>query len=205
MTEAHQSGESSPLSSICVYCGSGTGHAAAHVNTAEAFGRACAARGLRVVFGGGSIGLMGALAAGARAAGGRVTGVIPRHLHAREVADEGVDELVIVETMHARKQLMAERADGFCALPGGIGTLDETIEILTWKQLGLHAKPVVLLDTDGFWAPLVRLFEHQRSAGFLGETEPRLFQRAASVEAAIDALNRAAARASAAAAGLDRA
>jgi len=204
MTEVHQSGEVSALRSICVYCGSGAGYSPVYRDAADAFGRACAARGIRVVFGGGSIGLMGALATAAREAGGTVTGIIPQHLRERELADEAVDELLVVDTMHARKQRMAERSDGFCVLPGGIGTLDETIEILTWKQLGLHAKPVVLLDTEGFWEPLIRLFDHQRAAGFLGEPEPKLFRRAHTVERALALLEQAASGSVPADAGLDR-
>ncbi|SDF83721.1 hypothetical protein SAMN05216241_103275 [Limimonas halophila] len=196
-------GDASSCSSICVYCGSQAGLAADHLETARALGRACAANGIRVVFGGGSIGLMGALAEASRAAGGAVTGIIPDHLRARELADEAVDDLVVVDSMHERKRLMAERADGFCVLPGGIGTLDETIEILTWKQLGLHTKPVVLLDNGRFWDPLMQLFAHQRAAGFLGETEPNLFQRAGSVDEAMGILTHTP-RATAAT-GLDRA
>lgn len=155
------------LSSLCVYCGSRNGRDPAYVGLARALGTACAERGVTIVFGGGHVGLMGELAGAAMAAGGSTVGIIPEHLQKREVAYAGVSELLVVDSMHTRKRLMAERADAFCVLPGGLGTVDETVEIVTWKQLGLHDKPIVLLDHDGFWQPLLRLFAHQEAAGFV--------------------------------------
>lgn len=155
----------SAVRSLCVYCGSSRG-GAAHVELARALGAACAGRGIELVFGGGAVGLMGVLADAALAAGGRVVGVIPDFLERPELAHPGVSEMIVVDSMHARKLRMFERADAFAALPGGIGTLDETVEIVTWKLLGLHDKPVVLVDHDGFWRPFEALIEHMVGAGF---------------------------------------
>ncbi len=163
------------LSSLCVYCGSSAGVDAAHRDAAARLGRLMAERGVRLVFGGGRVGLMGILADAALAAGGSVTGVIPRHLEAREVEHTGVGELVVVDGMHARKQRMFELADAFAALPGGLGTLDETIEIVTWRQLGLHDKPLVLIDNAGYWAPLLALIDHVIAAGFAPPEARRLY------------------------------
>lgn len=176
------------ITSLCVYCGSATGRDPACAATAQALGRRCAEAGVTVVFGGGRIGLMGVLADAALAAGGRVVGVIPEHLHAREVGYDAVSELVVVESMHARKALMAERADAFCVLPGGIGTLDELVEIVTWRQLGLHDKPVVLLDQDGYWQPLLDLLRHQQAAGFLRGGYEDLFAVAGSLDEVFQAI-----------------
>ena len=156
----------SEVGSLCVYCGSSMGRHAAHAELARGLGAACAGRGIELVFGGGAIGLMGVLADAALAAGGRVVGVIPRFLEVPEIAHPGVSEMIVVDSMHARKQRMFERADAFAALPGGIGTLDETVEIVTWKHLGLHDKPVVLVDHDGYWRPFRALIEHMVGAGF---------------------------------------
>jgi uncharacterized protein (TIGR00730 family) len=138
---------------------------AAHAELARRLGAACARRGIELVFGGGAVGLMGVLADAALAAGGRVVGVIPDFLEQPEIAHPGVSEMIVVDGMHARKLRMFERADAFAALPGGIGTLDETVEIVTWKLLGLHDKPVVLVD-DGYWRPFLALIEHMVGAGF---------------------------------------
>jgi uncharacterized protein (TIGR00730 family) len=140
--------------SICVFCGSSIGVDESYRRAAAELGEAIAARGLRLVYGGGRIGLMGILADAALAAGGEVIGVIPAFLRGLEVAHTSLSELRIVPSMHDRKRTMFELADAFVVLPGGFGTLDETIEIVTWKQLGLHEKPVVLVDVRGFWRPL---------------------------------------------------
>lgn len=152
---------------ICVYSGSSLGTAPAYAEAARTFGRSCARRGLGVVYGGGSTGLMGELADAALVAEGEVIGVIPQALLERELAHRHVTTLITVDSMHDRKRRMADLADGFAALPGGIGTLEELVEILTWRQLGLHTKPVGLLDVAGFYAPLVALLDHQRAEGFL--------------------------------------
>jgi len=154
-----------------VFCGASSGRSPAYADAARAFGAAAAARGVGVVYGGGRVGLMGALADGALGAGGEVIGVIPQLLVDRELAHGGLSELHVVDSLHERKALMAELADGFAALPGGFGTLDELLEQLTWSQLGLHAKPVGLLDVDGFWRPLIALARHATDEGFVREAD----------------------------------
>jgi uncharacterized protein (TIGR00730 family) len=153
--------------SVCVFCGSSPGAHPDYEAAARDLGAALARAGERVVYGGASVGLMGALADAALAAGGEVIGVIPRALIEREIGHPGLTELRIVESMHERKALMADLADGFVALPGGVGTLEELFEVWTWAQLGLHGKPCALLDTDGFYAPLVAFLDHQVDAGFV--------------------------------------
>jgi uncharacterized protein (TIGR00730 family) len=151
---------------LCVFCGGAERVDAQFRDAARELGTGLAAAGIETVFGGGRVGLMGVLADAAVAAGGRVTGIIPARLRDAELAHTGITELVIVDTMHARKALMAERADAFAILPGGIGTLDETFEILSWKQLALHDKPIFLVDVDGYWSYLRRLLDHIVESGF---------------------------------------
>ncbi|HET9983911.1 MAG TPA: TIGR00730 family Rossman fold protein [Longimicrobiales bacterium] len=148
------------MKSLCVFCGSSPGRVPAYADAAREVGRLLAAAGIELVFGGGSVGLMGILADATLEAGGRAVGIIPRHLWDREVGHGGLSELHIVESMHERKALMAELSDGFLALPGGIGTLEEFFEVWTWGQLGLHAKPYGLLDVHGYFRPLVRFLDH---------------------------------------------
>lgn len=157
----------SPVRRLCVFCGSSTGRHPEYRRLADQLGRTLAARGVGVVFGGGRVGLMGALADGALAAGGEVIGVIPQGLMDREIGHRGLTDLRIVGSMHERKALMAELADGFIALPGGIGTLEELFEVWTWAQLGLHAKPCGLLDVAGFYRPLVEFLDHLVENGFV--------------------------------------
>ncbi len=152
---------------ICVFCGSSSGRASAYAAAARELGALLARRGFGLVYGGGNVGLMGVVADAALAGGGEVVGVIPRALVDRELAHARLTELVVVDTMHERKRRMHDLADGFIALPGGFGTLDELFEALTWAQLGMHEKPVGLLDVDDFWRPLRALVEHQLAAGFL--------------------------------------
>ena len=178
------------LRTLCVYCGSSAGAGQGYTTLAESLGRRCAEQGVRLIYGGGEVGLMGVLADAALAGGGEVVGIIPEHLVRREVGHETVTDYVVVDSMHARKQAMFERADAFCVLPGGIGTLDETIEILTWKQLGLHDKPVVLLDHDGFWQPLLQLFAHQQAAGFLRPDNALLFDVVPDADGLFEAIAR---------------
>jgi uncharacterized protein (TIGR00730 family) len=159
---------------VCVFCGSSTGNDARHAGAAAALGRLLAARGLGLVFGGGSVGLMGVLADHVLAEGGSVTGVIPHGLAARELAHRGVADMRVVPTMHARKALMAGLADGFVALPGGMGTFDELFEIVTWGQLGIHRKPIGVLNVAGYYDPLVALLEHAVAGGFVGDGGRRL-------------------------------
>ena len=152
---------------VCVFCGSSQGRDPRHAEQARAFARELVSRGLGVVFGGGSVGLMGVLADEVLAGRGALTGVIPHGLAARELAHRGVADMRVVPTMHARKALMAELADGFAALPGGIGTLEELFEIVTWGQLGIHRKPVGVLNVAGYYDPLVALLEHAVASGYL--------------------------------------
>jgi uncharacterized protein (TIGR00730 family) len=153
---------------VCVYAGSAPGANPDYAEVSRAAVAEIVRRGGDVVYGGGSLGLMGVLADTALQSGGEVTGVIPRFLDDREVGHHGVTDLRVVETMHERKMLMADLADGFLALPGGIGTLEEVVEMLSWSQLGLHRKPIGLLDVDGFWAPLVTLLDHMTAEQFVG-------------------------------------
>ena len=180
------------ITSLAVFCGSRNGDAQTHHALAHTLGGALATRGIRLVYGGGRIGLMGVVADAALAAGGEVIGVIPGHLHRLEVTHEGLSELITVASMHERKQRMFELADGFAVLPGGLGTLDETIEIMTWKLLDLHDKPLVLLDNEGYWAPLLDLIEHTMSAGFTGEEARALYQVAGDLDGLFAALSAAA-------------
>src|SRR5262245_57826492 len=152
---------------ICVYSGSSFGASADYSAAAAAFGAACARRGLGIVYGGGSVGLMGVLADAALSAGGEVIGVIPRTMIAEERAHRGLTELIAVESMHERKHRMAELSNAFAVLPGGIGTLEEVIEVFTWLQLGLHLKPVGLLNIAGFYQPLLQLLAHMRDEQFI--------------------------------------
>jgi hypothetical protein len=156
-----------PLRALCVFCGASSGNRPEYAAAAEALGRTLAERGIELVFGGGGIGMMGTLARAALAAGGKVTGVIPEALQKRELALPGMSELHVVGSMHERKALMAERSDGFVALPGGFGTLEEFFEVLTWAQLGFHAKPVALLDVEGFYAPLIAALAHMEREGYI--------------------------------------
>ena len=152
---------------VAVFLGSSAGRQPEYVLAAADFGRRLARAGVGIVYGGASVGMMGALADAALAEGGEVIGVIPGGLFAAEVAHPGLTRLEVVGTMHERKALMAGLADGFAALPGGLGTLDELFEILTWQQIGLHAKPVALVDIGGFWNPLTRLLDSLTEAGFV--------------------------------------
>jgi uncharacterized protein (TIGR00730 family) len=161
------------LSAVCVYCGSSMGEDARHAETAAALGRALARAGLGLVYGGGAWGLMGVVAQAAKAAGGHVTGVIPDFLFQREGRALVLDEEIVVPDMHTRKRIMFEKADAFVALPGGIGTLEELVEMLTWVQLGRHDKPVLIANIGGFWDPLIDLFEHMSAQGFVRKAHAR--------------------------------
>ena len=157
----------SPVKNICVYCGSSLGADPRFAEAADALGAAMAAAGLGLVFGGGEDGLMGRIAHAVIDNGGRVIGVIPTFLIKREHALKEAQELIVVADMHERKRLMFERADAFIALPGGVGTLEELVEQLTWVQLGRHVKPVVIADIGGFWRPLLSLIAHMHNLGFI--------------------------------------
>jgi uncharacterized protein (TIGR00730 family) len=157
----------SKINSVCVYCGSGPGTNPAFAVAAHKFGRILAQNKLRLVYGGGSIGLMGALSSGVLDHGGQVTAVIPDFLVTREHMSERAQERIITRDMHERKRLMFENADAFVALPGGVGTLEELVEQLTWAQLGRHKKPILICDIDGFWEPLRKLLDHMRQLEFI--------------------------------------
>ena len=155
------------MNSICVFCGSSSGANGIYEESARATGKALVRAGLRLVYGGGRVGLMGVLADEVLAAGGQVTGVMPRALVEREIAHRGVTDLRVVETMHERKELMADLADAFIALPGGAGTLEEIFEQWTWSQLGIHAKPCGFINVNGYFTPLLVMVEHMVAEGFM--------------------------------------
>ena len=157
----------SKIKTVCVYCGSGPGTNPRFVESAIGLGKVLAENGIRLVYGGGSIGLMGAVATSVLDHGGTVTGIIPDFLTARENALKRVQEMIVTPDMHERKRLMFEHSDAFVALPGGVGTLEELVEQLTWKQLGRHEKPVLLANVDNFWEPLFALLAHMRSTQFI--------------------------------------
>src|ERR1700729_3160337 len=156
---------------LCVFTGSRPGNRPEYAEAARELGTAIARRGMGLVYGGANVGVMREIAEAALAAGGEVIGVIPRALVDREVAHHGLTELRVVDTMHVRKATMSELSDGFVALPGGFGTLDELFEILTWAQLGMHAKPIGLLNVEGFWDPLVELVQHMVTEGFVPDDQ----------------------------------
>jgi len=174
---------------LCVYCGSSDAVADRYQEAASELGARLAAAGIDLVYGGGRVGLMGLLADAALAAGGKVTGVIPRRLVDAEVAHPGVTELLVVDSMHDRKRLMADRADAFAVLPGGIGTLDELFETLSWKQLELHDKPILVVDIGGYWAPLRALLDHIVINRFARERTRQLVRVVASVPMLMAALS----------------
>jgi len=167
------------LRRVCVFCGSKHGVRPEYTEAARATGTALVAAGIDLVYGGGRVGLMGEVADAVLAAGGRVIGVIPEHMADREIAHHDVTELRIVSSMHERKALMYELSDGFVALPGGLGTLEELFEITTWSQLGLHSKPAGLLDVDAFYTPLVAFLDQLVAEGFVAERHRRLLRVAA--------------------------
>lgn len=175
--------------SVCVYCGSRFGAAPAYLDLAEALGRGMAARGMRLVYGAGDVGLMGAVARAAQAGGGQTFGVIPKHLFDREVGKRDLTSFVVTETMHERKKVMFMNCDAVVALPGGAGTLDELYEALTWAQLGLHDKPLILGDAGGFWAPLVALNDHLVAQGFLEDGTAARLERLEGAEAILARLD----------------
>lgn len=155
------------VDAVCVYCGSGQGANEVYADAARTLGHTLAASSIRLIYGGGGMGLMGEVARATIAGGGKVTGIIPDFLSEREHMLREVDELIVTGDMHERKRLMFERSDAFIALPGGIGTLEELVEQLTWSQLGQHRKPIVLANIDGFWDPFLELLRHMRSQAFI--------------------------------------
>ena len=184
----------SKIKTICVYCGSGPGSNPRFIEAAIALGKVLAEKRIRLVYGGGSIGPMGALATSVLDHGGTVTGIIPDFLTSRENALTRVQELIVTPDMHERKRLMFERSDAFVALPGGVGTLEELVEQMTWKQLGRHSKPILLANIDGFWEPLLALLAHMRSAQFIRPNLEVDILKAERVEDILPRLRAAAAR-----------
>jgi uncharacterized protein (TIGR00730 family) len=176
------------LERVCVFCGSNVGSRPAYAQAAAELGHALAVEGITLVFGGGDVGLMGVLADAALEAGGAVIGIIPESLMAKELGHRGVSELIVTGSMHERKALMAELADGFVALPGGLGTWEELCEMLTWSQLGFHAKPVTVLDVEDFYEPLFALFDRAVLDGFVRPEHQALATRSRTVEEALAAL-----------------
>lgn len=182
-----------PEFSICVYCGSRPGENPAYADAAQTVGQWIGQHGGQLVYGGGRSGLMGILAEATRLAGGRVVGVIPQALVDKELANRLCDELHIVQTMHERKQLMAERADAFLALAGGIGTFEELFEVWTWRQLGYHDKPVGVLNTEGYYRRLVEFLQDSVQAGFMGDSQMDLITLGDAAEPLLTRLVQAAA------------
>lgn len=178
------------MRSVCVFCGSSSRAKDVYFEAARRTGRAIARRGLRLVYGGASVGLMGALADAALEAGGEVVGVIPQALVDREVAHTGLTEQHVVESMHDRKALMSELAGGFLALPGGLGTLDELFETLTWAQLGFHRKPVALLNVEGYFDDLLRFCDRAAADGFLHPAHRGMILSGADPDQLLDAMQR---------------
>ena len=183
---------SSPLRNVCVYCGSASGDDPRYAQAAKALGLALVAADLGLVYGGGNNGLMGMVARTVLEAGGRVTGIIPDFLEKRELMLREAQDLVIVPDMHTRKRLMFERADAFVALPGGVGTLEELVEQLTWVQLGRHRKPVLIADVGGFWRPLLLLFAHMRDNGFIRQDSEVHYLVSEKIEDVVPMLKKAA-------------
>jgi uncharacterized protein (TIGR00730 family) len=177
-------------SSVCVFCGSNAGASPAYTAAAEIVGRGLAERGIRIVYGGGRVGLMGALADSARAAGGEVVGVMPQALIDREIGHSGIDDLRVVGTMHERKALMVELAEAFIGLPGGIGTLEELFEVYTWAQLGIHAKPIALLDVAGYFERLAAFLDHSVSERFVRPETRAALAIADSLEGVLESFER---------------
>ncbi|SCB14891.1 TIGR00730 family Rossman fold protein [Rhizobium hainanense] len=183
--------DSTPIRSICVYCGSRPGRDPYHMAAGRELGKSIAENGLRLVYGGGTKGIMGAVASGVLSHGGQVTGIIPEFLVDMEATRHSLgqlDELIITPDMHTRKHGMFERADAFVALPGGIGTLEEIVEIMTWGQLGRHEKPMVFANINGFWDPMMELIRHMTDEGFVHTThrvQPLVIDKVADIIPAI--------------------
>lgn len=181
----------STIQSVCVYCGSSPGHSETYQAAARSLGRAIGDAGMTLVFGGGTHGIMGAVAQGAAETGATITGIIPRFLIRKEAAGAQpphFSELIVTEDMHTRKHAMFEKSGSFVAMPGGIGTLEEIVEIMTWAQLGRHQKPIVFANIDGFWNPMLALLEHMKTEGFIHSghlVQPIVAERAEDIVSAI--------------------
>ena len=179
------------IRSVCVYCGSSPGNDELYVKAGHALGRSIAQAGLELIYGGGGKGIMGAVADGALRAGGKVTGIIPRFLMTREstqAALQRLDDLIVTENMHQRKHAMFEKSDAFVALPGGIGTLEEIVEVMTWAQLGQHPKPILIANIANFWEPLLALLAHMAKLGFVHSPERARYLMTDSIDAIVPML-----------------
>lgn len=181
-------GKLSVIKNVCVYCGSRMGNSPDFEKLAHTLGVLIARNEMGLVYGAGSIGLMGVVARAARDAGAPVIGIIPEHLDAVEITQEGLAELHITQNMHERKKMMFDRSDAFVVLPGGLGTLDETLEIMTWAQLSLHKKPIILLNHNGYWSPLIELIDHVVEGGFAAKENAELLKVVATAEEALELL-----------------
>ncbi len=177
------------IKSLCVYCGSSDRGRPAHHDAALRLGRIMAKAGIRLVYGGGRIGMMGRIADAVMERGGEVIGIIPQFLEQVEVGHSGVTQLIVTDNMHDRKQKMAEMSDAFLIMPGGLGTLEETFEILTWKQLGLHQKPIIIADIDGYWHHLTELIDHMIDESYAKPENRALFQVIDSIDELLPALS----------------
>jgi uncharacterized protein (TIGR00730 family) len=175
---------------VCVFCGSRPGDSPAYVRSARDLGAGIGAAGWKLVYGGGDVGLMGIVADSALQAGAQVIGIIPQRLLDREVGKRGVNELVVTRTMYERKQFMVERSDAFVVLPGGLGTLDELLEVITLRQLGYHDCPIIIVDIGGYWAPCIALLDRVIATGFADATARKLYSIEKTVEATLAALRR---------------
>lgn len=178
-----------PIKNVCVYCGASNRASERYLEAARDVGRLLAGNDIGLVYGGGRMGLMGMVADSVLDNGGRATGIIPKHLQDREARHDELSELYIVDTMHVRKQMMADRSDAFLILPGGYGTLEEAFEILTWKQIGLHNKPIVFLNIFDFWTPLKELKQHLFDESFIKADDLKLFTLVESTDQILDALH----------------
>lgn len=174
--------------SVCVYCGSRLGNKPGYQALAQALGTAIGKRGWQLVYGGGRAGLMGTVADATLKAGGRVVGVIPESLMKLEVGHAGLTELHVVDSMHSRKKMMAERSDAFIAMPGGIGTFEELFEVWTWRHLGYHDRPLGLLDTEGYWLPMMAFLQHSVAEGFMGADQMAMLRVDDDIERLLDAM-----------------
>jgi uncharacterized protein (TIGR00730 family) len=180
-----------PIKSVCLYCGSSSAVPAHFKTTAHDVSTALAKQGVDIVYGGGHVGLMGIVADAALKAGGKVTGIIPEHIRAKEVQHTNLTKLHVVPDMHTRKRMMVEQSDAFIILPGGLGTLDEAFEIITWKKLGLHDKPIVIFNQQGFWDPLLALINHLADTGFAQKNDLTLYTVATTIDEVFAALKKA--------------
>jgi uncharacterized protein (TIGR00730 family) len=181
----------SKINSVCVYCGSSARVDQVYKDAAVQLGKVIAAQGWNVVYGGGRVGLMGLVADSALEAGGKVVGIIPKHIQGREIEHTDLTELHVVDSMHIRKQMMVDRSDAFVVLAGGLGTLDEFFELLTWKQLGLHDKPIVMANVNGYWDQMNQAIRHLASEKFMREEDLRMYQVVDNIDNIPDAINRA--------------